>query len=1203
MQEETQEYLEIKEYLLGTVTPEEARERVEERLMLDEEYYEDMLAVEEELIQNYADGKLSPAEKQAFELNFPISGERSGKVKFARTFRTYLDAHEAAERPHIAVKERFSFARLFSYSPAFRTAGAFASVAALLFASFLAWNWYSNYSAGNEAWVSFNKAYKNERPFQSRIAQMDYAPLPRLRGNAEKPVDKLELSRAERQIQENAAKNRTAANLHALGSLYLANSKFDEAIAAFVEAQGLDVNNAEILSDLGVARLEKGLSEEDPGKRTRLVYQALDDFENALKKDPNLLAALFNRARCLGAMHMKDQEREAWQNYLNHDSTSRWADEARNHLQDLTPQISKDISPEDLQQAFLADAQNQKDDEAIGLISRNRELIKKKYLPQTLAMSLVEAQGERKTELLGGLKYLGKLEKERYNDLFASDLTEFYSNLTPQKTALIKAAQKAVQEGYTLCLDFDDFYQSLGKFIEARKLFLQAGDDIEANTVAQHFIAYCLYNTRGRKEAYELLRQVDDYSQQKNYKWFSLMNLYWFISSKDYLGYITMAETIDSHEKALKQAKEIGDSYMTQKFLQALVSKNCSLKEHEKAFSYLSEQAELSSLPDLSPRQTFRSLNSVVSYLAHNQYTGASKAVARETLKFAEALKDPLFTIGYEKNSGMIYTETGDYPEAEKWLTDAKQKIETLKDENRREYELASIFSLLGSLESRKGNFYQSAKYFDQSIAPLEKAVDTSLGDARILLYDAKKSRLAAYQAYGDDDTVGRDLPSTLEMAEEYRNNAKTEKEKESFFSNQQEIYDIGMEHEFRENNAEQAFYYAESSNYRSLLDLLQKEAKTSFGKGVTEGAVTEPSRPLRLDEIQKRMPANVQILQYAVLKDRVLIWVISKDAATLVSSEISAGDLNGKIKNYLSVIRSTGSEQQELANKMSRELYDLLVAKAVPYLKAELEICIVPNKKLSYLPFSSLISADGKYLLEKFGLFFSPSANVFIISTEEAGKRNVGENEHLLSVGNPTFDRKKLPGLADLPESANEASDIAENYSRPTILVENRATKSAFQHALKDADVIHFAGHYIAHPDAPLLSELVMAKSSNQNEDNFFTNAELKNEKLPRTKLVILSACQTGIEGDYNGKEVSGLSHTFLSLGVPLVIASQWPVESLATAQLMKKFHSYRKHGNLSANHALRKAQLEMISNPGSQYRAAYYWASFAAFGGYTDF
>ncbi|MDH3528902.1 MAG: zf-HC2 domain-containing protein [Acidobacteriota bacterium] len=79
----------IRSYLLGTLT--EGQKDLEERLMTDDDFLELLQAEEEELIQDYADGELSPEEVTAFETHFLISDERRQKVEFARGFRKQIN--------------------------------------------------------------------------------------------------------------------------------------------------------------------------------------------------------------------------------------------------------------------------------------------------------------------------------------------------------------------------------------------------------------------------------------------------------------------------------------------------------------------------------------------------------------------------------------------------------------------------------------------------------------------------------------------------------------------------------------------------------------------------------------------------------------------------------------------------------------------------------------------------------------------------------------------------------------------------------------------------------------------------------------------------------------------------------------------------------------------------------------------------------
>jgi CHAT domain-containing protein len=82
----------------------------------------------------------------------------------------------------------------------------------------------------------------------------------------------------------------------------------------------------------------------------------------------------------------------------------------------------------------------------------------------------------------------------------------------------------------------------------------------------------------------------------------------------------------------------------------------------------------------------------------------------------------------------------------------------------------------------------------------------------------------------------------------------------------------------------------------------------------------------------------------------------------------------------------------------------------------------------------------------------------------------------------------------------------------------------------------------------------------------------------------------------------VISISRPFIAVGVPIIVASYWSVDTVSTTDLMIRFHKYRKQGGLSTAEAIRQAQRDMLSGPGP-YHHPYYWASFGVFGGYAEF
>jgi anti-sigma-K factor RskA len=82
------EYEEIKQYLLGLAPPEVQR-AIEERLLTEESFLEELGFAEEELIDDYVAGDLSTSERARFEQHFLSTDERHRKLRFSRALTRY----------------------------------------------------------------------------------------------------------------------------------------------------------------------------------------------------------------------------------------------------------------------------------------------------------------------------------------------------------------------------------------------------------------------------------------------------------------------------------------------------------------------------------------------------------------------------------------------------------------------------------------------------------------------------------------------------------------------------------------------------------------------------------------------------------------------------------------------------------------------------------------------------------------------------------------------------------------------------------------------------------------------------------------------------------------------------------------------------------------------------------------------------------
>lgn len=113
----------------------------------------------------------------------------------------------------------------------------------------------------------------------------------------------------------------------------------------------------------------------------------------------------------------------------------------------------------------------------------------------------------------------------------------------------------------------------------------------------------------------------------------------------------------------------------------------------------------------------------------------------------------------------------------------------------------------------------------------------------------------------------------------------------------------------------------------------------------------------------------------------------------------------------------------------------------------------------------------------------------------------------------------------------------------------------------------------------------------SSGGEDGILTALEASGLDLWGTRLVVLSACETGVGKVSNGEGVYGLRRALVIAGAESLVMSLWQVDDLATRDLMTRFYKKLERGE-GRSAALRSAQLETLAKPAQ--RHPFYWAAF---------
>lgn len=1155
---------------------------METRLLSDEVYLEQLSIVTDELIDQYASAQLPVDERERVERFILESPKRQQKLRFAIALR-----RRASEW-----KEQNSRSRrkLIFYLPI--------AAAVLMAAGLGVWRGLFAQSDVDKGLAALRLAYRDQRPVDARVSDFNYAPTVR----GDHAIDSVQRGLAGSLLLSAASQHPDASSLHALGQYYLTQHQFTDAVKQLQDALQRDPNSAKARNDLGIALLEHGKQAEannDPGAAFKYFAESQGEFEKAIKLDNSLFEARFNLALVLEKLGLPEEAEKRWRDYLEKDSTSQWANEAGQHLRALEERRQKATTREDAEtlEEFLQAYRNKDEEAAWRVLGWNREVVTGKFVAIRLVNAYLEAVNSgRKDEaenMLQALEYAGDLEARKAGELYTSEVARFYRSVAPRHIATLAKAAALASQGYELC-QLSGYEKAVPLFEEAHTILDSTNNAAESAFVG-YWLAFSYRYSQQTDKSRTTCEALIRYCRERNYKWL-LAQLLGLLSNIQ-TGFHEESAVINLSSEALTLSEQLNDAYGTQKYLASLAGKYSVVYNFPEALDHLARCLRLAE--DFWPgtRQAWRNYDTATQVFNRIGIYSTSAAFAEAALGVAvERSKDPSLVYLSYVHLGMAYGRLQKYEDGIKNAQSGFEIGQSLHSNAGKEIMAYSALQL-GELNRLKGNLHEAAKYYDQAIAIYDQL------SFQAFKFVAHRGRLLTYVAQADDAAVEQELHVLLNLFEEYRTKIKEDDNRIYFFDVVQEVYDAAIDFAHsRRRNDEDAFRYSEASRARSLLAILNADVQAN--------AADSSLKPRDYRELKDLIPEQVQILEYAVLGDKLLIWVISRSQFDVEERAVSGAALSEQVRDYLKLVTRPSSDLIEV-RRASTALYDILISPIAHHLVAGKVLCIVPDKALNHLPFAALASAkSGRYLIEDHPLLFAPSSNVFIANTRVANDKHALGGERLLSVGNPSFDRGAFPSLADLPSAAIEADAVARYYNTPAPLVlkAGAATKDRVIKGIAQSHVLHFASHYFVDERSPMHSQLLLAQPDvgmghhALGSDSLFAQ-DIYQMKLTQPRLAVLSACSTAGDRYYSGEGMIGMARTFLAAGVPVVVASQWPVDTVATSGLMIQFHQYRQQSAQPTVYALRMAQTKILNDTSGAFRHPYYWAPFVTIGGYSNF
>jgi CHAT domain-containing protein len=375
---------------------------------------------------------------------------------------------------------------------------------------------------------------------------------------------------------------------------------------------------------------------------------------------------------------------------------------------------------------------------------------------------------------------------------------------------------------------------------------------------------------------------------------------------------------------------------------------------------------------------------------------------------------------------------------------------------------------------------------------------------------------------------------------------------------------------------------------YAELLARVQ-EARPEYAH-LVRGEVV----PLR--EVAGRLAADEALLEYLVTDSTTLVFVVTSDTAAILDLGIGRHALaalvdftRGALTRPVRSGPAAGPSWRAPLERLSERL--IAPIEGAGLLHGKRALIIVSHAELHYLPFTALRKAGAPqpFLVQHYLVTTVPSASVWLRLRDRTDPPSASRGGVLALA----------PRIDALPGSRVEVGAIGRVFgARARVLVGPQATKRALRAVASGQSIIHFATYGVLNKHNPLFSFVELAPQPG--EDGRLEVHDVFGLDL-HARLVVLSACQTalgsGALADVPvGDDWVGLVGGFLYAGAANVLATLWPVEDRATAELMARFYTELAAGRPEAE-ALANAQRAALRNPATA--DPFYWAGFTLSGG----
>ncbi|MBY0493961.1 MAG: CHAT domain-containing protein [Cyanobacteria bacterium] len=786
-------------------------------------------------------------------------------------------------------------------------------------------------------------------------------------------------------IRESFGERETPSQLHVRGVSQLLAGRYDDAVQSLLAASREQPANARYLSDVAAVQLERARL----GLRPDDLPRALAAADRARRLDPSLNEAWFNRALAASALSLTAEAKNAWTEYLKRDSTSPWAAEARNRLDELARPTRADawVAMEGrLQSAFDASTA----DEAV----RAQTTEARNFIENTLIVNWANAV------IAGGS---GEAELDRVRTMAAAMQRVAGDAVYADAVAAIDRADASGRR--SLAGAHRDYAIAAAQFnqdayVAALRGFAAVGPRLGHSsfaTLAALHQGAITYITGRAAEAEPSLVATRDTASAKGYTYVS-GRASWFLGLIA-IGRSNFGGGQANYEDALDTFGRMGDVEQAGSIHNLLAALYDYLGDTSNAWQH--RTAALGSMTgSRSARFKYQILATAVpSIRAESPETALSMAETAVAVAL-EGGREPQIADAMVQRASLLVA-LNRAAEAEQSAREAREHLARVPDGALRK-RLEVLTLLMESDLKRRTDPADAVTSASRAIEFLEQRRE------RLWIAQLQLRLAQANMAWGRVAEARVALDRGLAAFNEERA-ASTELRPISALDESWQLFDASIQLSLKENNYERAFRLAEASRSRSA-----SESK-KFG-----------ATPLR--EVQASLQADEAIVALNQFDDELAVWVIKSQGVNVTMRPLS------RVAAKQLISRQQHEIWRGALTTAGRDLYNEIIRPIAAQLTRTSRLIFVPDNTFQSAAFAALYNPTNQhFLLEDLSVRMAPSAAAFAASVTATAR--VGDAEPLIFNGAaPDATRERFFADAANRGIVHISARIAANANYPLL-------------------------------------------------------------------------------------------------------------------------------------------------------------------------